>query len=369
MNQRIRDLMRSSVWRWAGPVFALAWLAVLAVAFAASEDSSAWRLAVVGVGLAAFCGLFMVVVITERPPWLPVAGMLAAGVVLTLVADETFAVLFGYVASAVGVRVDGRQSVLAVGGITALAAATLALTTPEGAVFWGITSVVLGAGTLWLLIGGLLRANAALREARAELAELAVAEERLRFARDVHDLLGHDLSLIAIKAELAGRLLPAGADRAAAEVEDIRSLTRRALAQVREAVSGYRQPTLAGELAGARVALEAAGVELRVDDAQLALEPEVESVLAWAVREGATNVIRHSGARHAAIAVRPGAGTAELEIVDDGSARPAPATGHGLDGLRERAMSIGGQIETGAAPQGGFLLRVSVPARPVGRAA
>jgi two-component system sensor histidine kinase DesK len=164
-------------------------------------------------------------------------------------------------------------------------------------------------------------------------------------------------------------LLPASTDQAAAEVEDVKALTRSALAQVREAVSGYRRPTLAGELAGARVALEAAGLELRVDDAKLELEPEVESVLAWAVREGATNVIRHSGARHASIAVRPGAGTAELEIVDDGPARPAPAAGHGLDGLRERALSVGGQIETGAAPEGGFRLRVSVPERPVERAA
>jgi two-component system sensor histidine kinase DesK len=215
MNQRIGNLMRAPAWRWAGPVFALAWLAVLAVAFAASDDASAWRLAMVGAGLAVFCGLFMVVVLSERPPWVPVAGMLAAAAVLTLTADESFAVMFGYVASALGAALHGRHSVLAVGGVTALAAATLSLTTPEGAVFWGISAAVLGAGTLWLLIGGLLRANASLREARAELAELAVAEERLRFARDLHDLLGHDLSLIAIKAELAGRLLPGKAGQAA----------------------------------------------------------------------------------------------------------------------------------------------------------
>jgi two-component system sensor histidine kinase DesK len=368
MKQWIRKIERSAAWRWGAPAFALAWLAVLVVDLADS-GASAWRFAVVGAGLAAFCGLFMVVVSTQRAPWVPVAGMLAASVVLTLAGDEAFAVTFGYAASAASARLSGRASVLAVGGITALAAATLALTAPDGAVFWGITSAVLGVGTLGLLIAGLLRANAALREARAELAELAVAEERLRFSRDLHDLLGHDLSLIAIKAELAGRLLPDRADRAGVEVEDIKSLTRTALTQVREAVSGYRQPTLAGELAGARVALEAAGVELRVDDAMPPLEPEVESVLAWAVREGATNVIRHSGARHAAIAVRPGAATADLEITDDGPAKALPNSGHGLEGLQERAMSVGGRIETGAAPEGGFRLRVSVPARPAERAA
>jgi hypothetical protein len=118
----------------------------------------------------------------------------------------------------------------------ALSATTLALTDPDSALFWSITATVFATGTLWFLLGGLLRANAALREARAELAELAVAEERMRFARDLHDLLGHDLSLIALKAELAGKLLPAYADAAATE-DDIKRLTRSALTQVRHAVA------------------------------------------------------------------------------------------------------------------------------------
>jgi two-component system sensor histidine kinase DesK len=253
-----------------------------------------------------------------------------------------------------------------VAAITALAAATLAVTNPEAGVFWGVTATVFATGTLWFLIGGLLRANAALREARSELAELAVADERLRFARDLHDLLGHDLSLIALKAELAGKLLPTGAEAAATEVDDIKDLTRNALGQVREAVDGYRRPTLAGELAGARVALEAAGIDLRVEDRSGTLDPEVESVLAWAVREGATNVIRHSGARHASIRVRPGLAGAEVEITDDGRGGngvngSGADPGHGLDGLLERARTIGGGLEAGAAPEGGFRLRVSVP--------
>jgi two-component system sensor histidine kinase DesK len=215
---------------------------------------------------------------------------------------------------------------------------------------------------MWLLIGGLVRRNAELREARAELAELAVAEERLRFARDLHDLLGHDLSLIALKAELAGKLLPERVDDAATEVSQIKALTRNALGQVREAVDGYRQPTLAGELAGARAALEAAGIELSVEQPSVALDPDSESVLAWTVREGATNVLRHSGARHAAIAVRPGPAGTEVEISDDGRGETTAAdAGHGLEGLRERALSMGGELEVGAAAEGGFRLRVSVP--------
>jgi two-component system, NarL family, sensor histidine kinase DesK len=216
----------------------------------------------------------------------------------------------------------------------------------------------------------LVRSNALLREARAELAELAVADERLRFARDLHDLLGHDLSLIALKAELAGRLLPDRVEEASNEVDEIKGLTRGALARVRETVGGYRRPTLAAELAGARAALEAAGIDLSVDRPGIALDPDEESVLAWAVREGTTNVLRHSGARHAAIAVRPGPSGTEAEISDDGrGGAPVVDTGHDIEGLRERALSIGGELEVGAGAEGGFRLRVSVPGGRVETAA
>ena len=259
---------------------------------------------------------------TERPPLVPVVAMLAISVVLTLVVDDAFGWLFAWAGSAATVRLEGRNAAKAWAAITAIAAATIALAAPEAALFWGVTAGVAATSALWLLIGGLMRTNQALREARAELAEMAVAEERLRFARDLHDILGHDLSLIALKAELARKLLPDRAEQAATEVEHIRDLTRTALQQVREAVGGYRQPSLPSELAGAKVALEAAGIELRVDAADGVLDPEIESVLAWAVREGATNAIRHSGARHAAITVRAGTDSTELEIADDGRGAP-----------------------------------------------
>ena len=307
-------------WSVAGPVFGAAWLAAPTAAFAAG-DPSTWQIALVAVGIAVFVPLFLLAVMTERPVLPPVLAMLAVSVALTLAADPVFAWLFVWAGSAAGVRLEGPDNLKAVLAITALAAATYAFT-DEGDAFWGITAAVFTTSALWLLIGGLLRANAELREARAELAEMAVAEERLRFSRDLHDLLGHDLSLIALKAELAGKLLPARTDAAASEVEQIRELTRSALTQVREAVDGYRQPSLPSELAGARVALEAAGIELRVDAGEEPLAPEVESVLAWAVREGATNAIRHSGARHAEITLRPGV----LEIADDGTGAPRPAS-------------------------------------------
>jgi two-component system sensor histidine kinase DesK len=196
------------------------------------------------------------------------------------------------------------------------------------------------------------------------VARLAVAEERERFARDLHDLLGHSLSVIALKAELAGRLLPHQPQQAADHVAELESVAREALAEVREAVSGYRQPTLAGELAGARMALEAAGIETRVRTPAAELPPDVEAVLAWAVREGTTNVIRHSGAQRCTIALaggRDGSG-ASLEISDDGRGADGDGgNGNGLAGLRERAALLAGHVETGRRRDGGFRLRVTVP--------
>jgi two-component system sensor histidine kinase DesK len=343
------------------PVFALLWAAVPVVDFAGSGPS-AWQIGLVAVAMPVFALSFISVVATDRPPLIGVAAMTALAVVLTLAALDSFALLFAFAGAAAAVRWE-RASLIAVAAVTAVAAGTLALTDPEAAFFWGVMSAVVGTAALWLLIGGLLRTNAALREARAELADAAVADERLRFARDLHDLLGHDLSLIALKAELAARLVPPDADEASAEIDDIKSLTRSALAQVRQAVDGYRRPTLRSELAGARVALEVAGIDLRVDATDDDLDPAADAVLAWAVREGATNVIRHSGARNAEIKLRPGADAAELEISDDGpGAGPSSGGGHGLTGLIERAESVGGRVEVGARPRGGFVLRVIVPA-------
>jgi two-component system sensor histidine kinase DesK len=241
-----------------------------------------------------------------------------------------------------------------------------------------------GIGALMTMMRSLHDRNAELREARAALANVAVAAERERFARDLHDLLGHSLSVIAIKAELAGRLLPTAPERAGSEVADLETVARQALGEVRDAVSGYRQPTLAGELEGARVALLAAGIEASFTGDSVSLDPTVEAVLAWTVREGATNVIRHSGASHCSVTVRAGVGDARVEVVDDGVgggvAEPdhgVPADtnggvtavdagggsgfGNGLAGLRERASGLRGRIEAGAAPGGGYRLAVSVP--------
>ena len=132
-------------------------------------------------------------------------------------------------------------------------------------------------------------------------------------------------------------------------------------------MSGYRQPTLAGELEGDGLALSAAGIDASIDRDRVDLDPEVEAVLAWTVREGATNVIRHSGASHCSVTVRAQAGDAGVEVLDDGVGTPFPGFvetgvgGNGLTGLRERAASLRGRIEAGTAPGGGYRLAVWVP--------
>ena len=238
---------------------------------------------------------------------------------------------------------------------TVLAFATMLIGGSEG---WSALSVGLsagGIGFLFLLISRLARAYDELRVAQDELAQAAVNEERLRFARDLHDLLGHSLSVIAIKAQLAKRLMESDRGGARTQVDEIESVTRAAL------VGGYARPTVAGELAGARRALEAAGIEPRLD-ATVDLPEDVDEVLAWTIREGTTNVVRHSGARNARIVVAGGRGKAAVEVVDDGATPGATDfDGHGLAGLRERAARVGGSVEAGPAPGGGFRLRVEVP--------
>ena len=210
-----------------------------------------------------------------------------------------------------------------------------------------------------------------LRETRAELARMAVADERLRIARDLHDLLGHSLSLITLKAELAGRLLDADPERAAREVAELERVARRSLGEVRAAVTSYRQPRLAAEIAAARHMLAAAGMECEVHaPAAIELPPATDALLAWTVREGTTNVVRHSGARAVTITVSITPGEVSVEIADDGvgpawdaDPRPGEHQGSGLSGLTERARAAGAEISSGEGPGGkGFRLLVRVPA-------
>ncbi|GAA2397182.1 sensor histidine kinase [Dactylosporangium salmoneum] len=218
---------------------------------------------------------------------------------------------------------------------------------------WGVTRV--------------LQRNAQLAEAREEITRLAVAAERNRFARDLHDLLGHSLTVVSVKSELAARLVQLAPERAEAELADIQRLVREALVDVRAAVAGYREMSLATELASARSALDAAGIEADVPVTGEEVDPDRQEVFAWVVREGVTNVVRHSEAKHCWIRLARGA----VEISDDGrgptaelaaAAEDAPVSGsagHGLSGLRERLDAAGCALTVGRRDGGGFLLRAA----------
>ncbi|TKK84253.1 sensor histidine kinase [Herbidospora galbida] len=225
---------------------------------------------------------------------------------------------------------------------------------------WG----VFVAGLVPWIIVQLWDTIAELQATRKELARVAVSEERLRFSRDLHDLLGHTLSVMVVKAEVVRRLAPRDGEAAARQAADIEEIGRQALTQVRAAVTGYRGRGLDAELTSARDALAAAGIELTVRSPGSPLAPETDALLGWAVREGVTNVIRHSTARTCAITLVVGEGEsegAELTIADDGAGVTGPASGNGLGGLRERVEAAGGRFAAGNAPAGGFRLTVGVP--------
>jgi two-component system sensor histidine kinase DesK len=204
----------------------------------------------------------------------------------------------------------------------------------------------------------LVAVNAELAEAREELAHRAVAEERMRFARDLHDLLGHSLSLIALKSELAGRLAERDPGRAREEMADVESAARQALAEVRDAVSGYRQVSLAQALVEARSALSAAGIALHPPTAVDVLPGPVDAVLGWVVREAVTNVLRHSGATTVTVTLDTAADDVVLGFADDGHGSAAPP-GAGLSGLAERVHRLGGDLRT--TSDGGFRLTARLP--------
>jgi two-component system sensor histidine kinase DesK len=270
--------------------------------------------------------------------------------------------LFIYVLIPAGVILPTRAAVWTVVAITLLAGGVDAVRR-EWATVWSVPGIAFW-GLSMIIVRRLVVTIDELRAAREELARLAVAEERLRFARDLHDLLGHSLSLITLKSELAGRLAHHDGERAAAEIADVERVARRALREVREAVAGYRRPTLGEELAGVRDMLTAAGIETRIDAAAGPLPPAIDAVLAWTVREGATNVIRHSRARHCEIRVTRADTTVRAEVIDDGrgtATAPPEAAGSGLSGLAERVAELEGRMDAGLSAEGGFRLQVVLP--------
>ncbi len=244
--------------------------------------------------------------------------------------------------------------------------------------WWWLIALMLLVRGLGLDMIGVVRMGRAIRElqaARRELARLAVIEERERLSRDLHDLLGQALSMIALKSELARQLVTEDPGRCARELSEIESVARQTLREVREAVAGYRQPDLRSELEGARQLLSAAGIEGEIDTIQEILPPAIDAALAWTVREGVTNVIRHSSAQRCRIHLTHEHGMIGAEVLSDGGRREhvegLARPGLGLAGLRERVSVLGGHIEAGPLTLSGkehFRLCVELPLSADGQA-
>ncbi|MGZ4196832.1 MAG: sensor histidine kinase [Solirubrobacteraceae bacterium] len=354
--------MRMFIW--------LVFIAIPLVDAVSSNNNGAAKALTIIAAIAFVCVFVSVAVVQDKPlpdrqALLSLGALLAISVALTVLDRQGWATLFIFTVTAIAMCLRSPLSFFGVLLCTALCVGSLiAADAPAGAIF-GFSTPTLGIGMLMLVVADLRTRNRELHAARAELARLAVADERARFARDLHDLLGHSLSVIALKAELAGRLMREKPSEAAGHVADIEQVARGALTEVREAVSGYRRPTLDDEIAGAKMALAAAGIEAQVERPTVTFDPAIEAVLAWTVREGATNVIRHSGAEHCSVKVSAGLGEAGVEVVDDGHGCADVAAnghdGHGLEGLRERVARLQGEIEAGAVAAGGYRLAVRVP--------
>lgn len=323
-------------------------------------------------GLVAFVLSYLVVIFfrtnTPGSPDRWVYGVLAAQITLSFALTATLGkdwlVLYVYVAVACGAALPGSQSRWAVPAVVGVLAGCGAWVDPGGSLYPALLIPALLGSFAMVGVKQLVRTMVELREARATVAHLAATEERLRLARDLHDLLGHSLSLITLKSELAGRMLPDRPADAAQQVADIEKVSRQALVDVREAVSGYRRPTLATEAASARSALTSAGIgaRLHVPERVEGLAPHREGALAWALREAVTNVVRHSGATTCVVALSPQADTVVLTVSDDGRG-PSPdhTPGNGLTGLTERLILAGGTLDTLRSGDGGFTLRATVP--------
>jgi two-component system sensor histidine kinase DesK len=328
---------------------------------------------------AAFCAIYAPVITdADRYPRFSRYGLVALVAISVLacaIYGQDWLPLWIYVSAATGQvlgagPINKRMTLRAVVGVCVLYTIMSVVTHFDWTSYLTLLLPVLLIG--WAMVGFRLQIELMqqLAKARDTVAKMAVNEERLRLARDMHDLTGQSLSMITLKSDLAAKRLgrlPQSPERdaIATELADIGQVSRQTLHDIREAVSGYRQPTLAIEAITARTALEAAGIALE-DDPELitrsgTFDPEAEAALAWCLREAVTNVIRHSRASTCQIRLTEGGGYA-LEITDDGQgyATQAGQTGNGLRNMSERLSAVGGSLSLSASQ--GFRLVATVPA-------
>jgi two-component system sensor histidine kinase DesK len=212
-----------------------------------------------------------------------------------------------------------------------------------------------------LLARAAMRRHAELHLSQEEVRRLARAGERERIGRDLHDLLGHTLALVALKSELAGKLFDRDPRAARDEIRDVEQVARDSLGQVRRAVAGILAAGLDAEVTRARLALLASEIELATRIDPVALSPDAETALALAVRESVTNIVRHAGAGKVTIDLHRDRDHAVLDIADDGRGGGTIRHGNGLSGMRERVAAVGGQLEVDSSPGGGTRVSARVP--------
>jgi len=363
--------------RWAARLFVLVWLVYLAYPLSRVFSGGEGVSVVVQLsGAALFVAVYLWVVLFERPYWrgtdprrvinhrVAVGTLSAVALSLSLLYGGVWAGLFVYASVAAGISLPSREARPVIAMLTvAVAVCCLA----SGMSWTGVGQFVLlvgGIGFGQVLWSRLFSTVRELEAAREEIARLAVAEERLRFARDLHDLLGHSLSLITVKSEVARKVADRDPRRATAEMREVEEIARRALGEVREAVSGYRRPALEAEIAGAAQMLEASGISCSVDLPEGDLPEAVRETFCWVIREAVTNVIRHSGARRCRISVGCEGEVCFVEVRDDGrGVVEGFAAGSGLVGLSERLRARGGTLLASNLPPGGFRVRAELPWR------
>ena len=366
----VREARWRTAHRW-GPLFAGIWLLFLVSPFVDAVRLGTWRGYAAAVVFVVFAAAYLalgrsfrdVITRTAGPSWAAIAIVVAmlvlAAAAVALIGVDGLSTA-PYVA-VIGPIIIGRWAVLWVAAVAAGAELAFRAITSTWSDNQGLATGALAAGmAVWGFVLVLQR-NADAARARETEAQLAVISERDRFARDLHDILGHSLTVITIKAELAGRLLETSPERARDEVADLERLSREALADVRRAVAGYHEITLAGELSRAHAALRSAGIAARLPVTVNGLPADVDELFAWTVREGVTNILRHSGAGSCTVTVSP----TRLVVEDDGKGfRGRPRNGHGLRGLRERADAAGLDLEVTEGPRSGARLVVTVPDAP-----
>ncbi|WP_353113889.1 histidine kinase [Microbacterium sp.] len=322
-------------------------------------------------GLVLFCAMF----VTSTPvalalplgfQWVPPAVLMLFTIPLIGLLGPGSTLLWVYVAVASALCLGSRTAMIVVFSLALLsflvievmAALDPAFEADRGTPSWSVPLVIGSVGSLMVAFARNLQTMRELRATQQELAAVAVEEERNRMARDMHDILGHSLSAIALKADLAAALSERDPASAAQEVREVQSLARATLGDMRAVVSGYRQVRVASELASIRALLAAAGLEAHLPSTTDDVPEENRELFGWTLREAATNILRHSQASECWVTLAP----RRITIEDDGvgPAEGAGAgSGNGLHGLAERARDAGGAIRIGRSRRGGFLLEVS----------